>query len=94
MTACKCGERHRPFKNDLPEGSNERPRQWFVTRRNETASAFNGYRRVWSASSDIMCRVCGAFWRTKAKWVSELENCEYWPQQHAPRVEPWKETGE
>ena len=65
MPACKCSERRRPTRLDLPRDSNERPRQWVVTRRNWAASAFEGYVRRWSAVSSIACRVCGAWWQTR-----------------------------
>lgn len=86
MSSCRCSEAKRPLAPDLPANSNKRPRQWFVTRRNENCSAFNGYRRDWSAYSDVSCRVCGAHWRTKAAYVSSLRSCDFWPN-HAPRVE-------
>lgn len=89
MYACKCTERRRPLSADLPRGSNERPRQWFVLRRNESRSAFNGYRAEWSKKSLVSCRVCGAQWATASKVVEQLENCEYWPASTAPRVEPF-----
>ena len=88
MAACQCSERHRPFMTELPPGSNERPRQWFVVRRNESRSAFNGYRQRWSDYCWIECRVCGAYWKTKAAWTGKLENCRFWPNTRAPRVEP------
>ena len=65
MRPCRCSERRRPICCDLPTGSNERPRQWVVIRRNWAASAFEGYRRRWSDQSTIACLVCGACWRTK-----------------------------
>lgn len=73
---------------DLPTGSNERPRQWFVCRRNYSCSAFNGYQNQWSDYSDLHCRVCGAYWRSKASFVSKLVNCEYWPSTNPPKMEP------
>lgn len=88
MPACICTERNRPLKADLPNGSNERPRQWFVFRRNYSRSAFNGYRAVWSDFSDLSCRVCGAHWRSRASYVAKLDNCEFWPRERAPKVEP------
>ncbi|AXQ69448.1 hypothetical protein HOU02_gp277 [Caulobacter phage CcrBL9] len=89
MTSCACSEKKRPLPTALPEGSNERPRQWFVLRRNESASAFNGYRRQWSDKSYVQCRVCGRAWDTKAAYVADLPNCEYFPERVAPAVEPW-----
>lgn len=89
MTACRCPERQRPFAADLPPGSNDRPRQWFVLRRNESESAFNGYRSQWSAKSSIQCRVCGAHWATKASWVGYLPDCEFFPEMVPPKVAPF-----
>jgi hypothetical protein len=89
MTACRCSERARPFARDLSPGSNDRPRQWFVLRRNESCSAFNGYRSEWSDFSSVVCRVCGAHWRTKASFPDHLQNSDYFPQHAEPRVEPW-----
>lgn len=86
--SCKCSERKRPFHCDLAQGSNERPRQWFVTRRNKVQSAFNGYRAEWSPYSDVHCRVCGEYWRTKASFVANLQNCEYFPRTVPPTIEP------
>lgn len=86
MPACRCSERKRPFKRDLAQGSNERPRQWFVLRRNYSCSAFNGYRTMWSDYSDLACRVCAAHWRSKSPYVAALDNCEYWPESHPPMV--------
>lgn len=90
MSVCRCAERSRPFATDLRPGSNERPRQWFVLRRNESRSAFNGYRLQWSAFSTVECRVCGGWWKTKAKWVGLLGDCEFFPQSRAPWVEPFQ----
>jgi hypothetical protein len=89
MSACLCPERARPLATDLPPGSNDRPRQWFVIRRNESCSAFNGYRSQWSDFSTVECRVCSGYWKTKAKWVGSLRDCEYFPEQVAPRAEPF-----
>lgn len=79
MYACMCGERNQPIKSQIPSGSNQRPRQWLVTRRNESCSAFNGYRPQWSAYSDVRCKACGAYWRTKASFVNDLEDDPDWP---------------
>lgn len=86
MTACSCPEKSAPLPVDLKPGDNRRPRQWFVIRRNRSRSAFNGYCEQWSDFSDVYCRACGRYWRTKAAYVSGLLNCEFWPN-HAPRVE-------
>ena len=90
--ACKCGERRRPLKIDIPAGSNDRPRQWFVLRRNESRSAFNGYRAEWSKNSLVSCRVCGAQWSTASKVVAQLDDCEFWPASIAPKAEPFNPT--
>ncbi len=82
---CKCAEAIRP--TSFQAGSNQRPRQWFVLRRNYSCSAFNGYRREWSAFSDVHCRVCGSQWRTKAAFVDELADCEFFPHS-TPKVAP------
>lgn len=83
---CACAERHRPI-GPLGEGSNQRPRQWFVLRRNYSRSAFNGYRSEWSDYSDVQCRVCRNVWRTKAPYVHSLQDCEYFPSRNAPKME-------
>lgn len=35
-------------------------------------SAFNGYRKTFSDYSQIVCRRCGAVWRSKGKFVDTL----------------------
>lgn len=86
--ACRCAERRRLFAHELPPGSNERPRQWFVLgARNQSCSAFNGYRPRWSPTSLVACRVCGACWRTRID-VSGLLVSNYFPERSEPRVEP------
>lgn len=47
-------------------------RWWCVWRRHYSTSAFNAYRRAWSAKSDVACERCGASWRTSAKYVESL----------------------
>lgn len=87
MPACQCSEARRPLWADLPAGSNERPRQWYVWTRNANHSAFNGYRRTWSPYSLVECRCCSALWRTKAAFVDRLADCEFaGTGQYAPRV--------
>jgi hypothetical protein len=49
----------------------ERP-NWEVTQRRCSRSAFNGYRVVPSDYSEVHCRSCGTFWRTKAEYVNDL----------------------
>lgn len=91
MPACECSERKRPLPSDLPAGSNERPRQWFVwTPRNTSCSAFNGYRPAWSAFSWVECRVCGSAWKTKGAFVDDLPDCDFAPERNAPRVPAWE----
>lgn len=90
MGACRCAERDRPFVESLRLGSNERPRQWFVINRNTSRSAFSGYREEWSAFSTVCCRVCGAWWKSKASFISKLTDCEYFPDRVSPRVEAIK----
>jgi hypothetical protein len=88
VTACVCSEKAQPLPTGLAAGANSRPRQWFVTQRNESISAFNGYKRAWSDFSWIHCRVCGAHWKTKASFVGDLPNCEFFPARNPPVVEP------
>jgi len=90
VSYCRCGERRRPLAPEVA-GTNRRPRQWFVTRRHYSQSAFSGYRREWSDSSDVHCRVCGAYWRTAASYVESLQDCEYFPERNPPAVEPAEE---
>lgn len=49
-------------------------RKWFVMRRHERCSAFEGYRRVFSNFSDVFCLGCFRLWRTKARYVGHLPN--------------------
>lgn len=49
-------------------------RAWEVVRRNHTRSAFNGYRWAHSDYSDLKCRTCRSYWRTKAKYVSQIKD--------------------
>jgi hypothetical protein len=86
MTACRCGEKKRAIK--LPRGSNDRPRQWFVITRNRRLYKSPGlFGSHWSDYSTVHCRVCDAYWKTKAPYVSQLDNCEYFPHQHPPKME-------
>lgn len=43
-----------------------------VRHRNCNHSAFNGYRRTWSAYSEVACTGCHHRWRTRAAYVSLL----------------------
>lgn len=83
---CTCAEATRPIRP--PEGSNQRPRQWFVARRNWICSAFNGYRRQYSNRSDVYCRVCGVHWRSEARWVHKLPDCEFFASGKNPPIMP------
>lgn len=69
--ACRCSEARAPIL--VPTGSNERRRQWQVTQYRCNHSAFNGYHYTPSAYSSVVCRVCGASWRTGAAYVDSLE---------------------
>lgn len=88
MSACKCGERERPFLSDLPTGSNDRPRQWYVVRRHVSRSAFNGYRERYSRFCSVYCAVCGAYWRTAADFPTHLPDAPDLPAP-LPKAEPW-----
>lgn len=45
---------------------------WRVVVRRANYSAFNGGRRTPSAYSQLVCRACGAVWRTKAAYVGQV----------------------
>lgn len=88
MPACNCSEKKRPLYGDLPRGSNDRPRQWFVLKRNERHYRSPGrFGTHWSAYSWVACRVCGGHWKTKADFVVKLQNSEFFPCEHEPKVE-------
>ena len=90
--ACTCLERKRPTAGDLPPGSNERPRQWFVWTRNERQKRSPGpLGSTWSAYSRVHCNVCGGFWKTKASYVTKLKDCEHFPQSIPPKVPRYEE---
>lgn len=92
MAACQCSERDRPLFGDLPAGSNERPRQWFVWTRNSRHYRASGpLGSCWSDYSNVHCNVCGGYWRTRAAYVSKLEDCPYFPTSHPPRAEPYEQ---
>lgn len=46
--------------------------RWVVTKRHYHLSAFNGYRRTPSDTSEVTCPLCPAVWRTKAIYVERL----------------------
>jgi hypothetical protein len=46
--------------------------RWRVVDRNCNHSAFNGYRKTYSAYSCVRCLDCGVYWRTKAAYVDGL----------------------
>ncbi len=60
--ACKCPETTKPIAE----------RAWGVLDYRCNHSAFSGYRYVASAYSSVMCKACGAIWRTKAAYVDKL----------------------
>jgi len=64
---CHCEERKKPVKK----------RNWFVIDFRCNYSAFNGYHCTTSDYSSIQCRSCGAFGRTKAKYVDELSQGKF-----------------
>lgn len=43
-----------------------------VTQRQCNHSAFNGYQWTASKYSEVHCRKCGRYWRTKARYVKKL----------------------
>lgn len=45
---------------------------WEITHYRHNHSAFSGYRETPSRYSEIHCRKCGRFWRTKAKYVTRI----------------------
>lgn len=49
-------------------------KNWFIIKFRMAKSAFGRNVWVFSESSEICCANCGAFWRTKAKYVNELKN--------------------
>lgn len=64
--ACICPGSNRPDWR--------RRRYWRVVRRNWRCSAFEGYRRMPSDYSVVWCTECRRQWRTKAKYVTLLED--------------------
>jgi hypothetical protein len=69
MPACRCPERKEPIESQQATRSG---RLWRVSQRQCNHSAFNGYRRMSSRYSEIMCLHCGAVWRTAASYVPKL----------------------
>jgi len=61
-SACKCPEAKKPMSG----------RTWAVLDRKCNYSAFNGYKYTPSDYSCIVCKSCGATWRTKASFVDQL----------------------
>lgn len=86
MAACKCSERNAVHPSDIKPGSNYRPRQWFITLLWETSLG-----KI-SDFSTVHCRVCGAYWKTKAEYVNGLPRCEYFPAKVPPVQQPILET--
>jgi uncharacterized protein CbrC (UPF0167 family) len=62
--SCHCSERKKPV----------RERAWVVIARRCNHSAFNGYHFTPSEYSEIFCPRCRAMGRTKAKYVSQLQD--------------------
>lgn len=68
--ACRCFETVEPLT--MAPGSNRPARLWRVIQRQRNFSAFNGYRYTPSAYSSLTCLRCGACWRSRAAFISEL----------------------
>jgi uncharacterized Zn finger protein len=52
---------------------------WRVIQRKCNHSAFNGYHYTPSDYSAVRCEKCGHIWRTKAKYVDDLQDApENW----------------
>jgi hypothetical protein len=66
-TVCKCPESKKPITE----------RRWRVTARYCNYSAFSGYHWTPSNYSEVRCSECRNFWRTKAKYVSQLKNARW-----------------
>ncbi len=62
--ACCCSERREPLCS----------RRWVVRVRKANRSAFSGYHWTPSEWSEVKCLRCGALWRTRAAYVSELRD--------------------
>ena len=86
MAACNCEER------------TLKPPRWIVIDRYCNYSAFNGGKRTRSDYSGVMCLGCGRHWRTKANYISQLEDApaEWWNLKTGPRSgqAPTEATGE
>ena len=82
---CHCPERLKPILE----------RRWRVAMREHNRSAFNGYRYSPSDYSDVLCLACGAWGRTKAKYVALLEDAtdeeKFNPRIGEPLPDPAKE---
>lgn len=48
--------------------------EWRVTTHKGNYSAFSGYRFTPSDYSQLTCKRCGTFWRTKADYVSRVRS--------------------
>jgi len=62
--SCHCKERKKPIEQ----------RNWVVIDRECNYSAFNGYHYTYSEYSAVLCKSCGVFGRTKAKYVDDLKD--------------------
>lgn len=61
---CHCLERAKPVAE----------RNWIVTQRHVSYSAFNGYHAKYSDWSTVRCLSCGGHGRTKAKFVDKVRD--------------------
>lgn len=55
----------------------ERMKNWRVVDYKCNYSAFNGYHFTLSEYSSVTCIKCPGFWRTKAKYVEDLQGANY-----------------
>lgn len=62
--SCKCHSHKQPSWRET---------YWRVVQLLCNFSAFNGYHETASDYSGLRCLYCGAFWRTKAKYVHTLK---------------------
>jgi hypothetical protein len=73
MPRCRCPESRRPLLD----------RRWAVVRRNEVASAFEGYRPRFSRFSDLFCFACQSSWRSAGAYVAGVRDAAgfHWLQE-------------
>lgn len=60
------------LKCTCPGTDDERRAEWVVTVYKANHSSFNGRRRTASAYSQVLCKKCKGYWRTKAAYVETL----------------------